>query len=458
MGIPYQLGVPIQVIEPGHVGGGVHTWHEGTEVFEFEAQKPGALELKAEVDPDPEIPEGDGPPTKIARFRVIVPTATAIVWDNPAGPLPWERVLLRGEDLAFRIEVSPLQPPMTDMVDGPCSVRMATKGALAAQQGTKPGGVDVPLGPQNARVDTATNSVLAETRGADLVRLGLVPAQTQDGIDEFTSTDLVSNPAQSSYRDSDGFEAQEARFGVTQRGKARSGMNNRDGDMQAVPPEASCDESFLQAAGAELVEVDLGGIKSEPRLVENQADVLYFSGHGHHATGGIAIAANAVSRSNEFTPANAAGHWTHELSTAIFAGCAVLDIKNYNNNPFSWLSGPNASPGEQWIGSGPKLFLGYNWIAPIDAATGDPDYTRKIVIRYLQLRSQGAPEPLAWVKANARAVQQGTMHTDPAGRPLNACVIDLRAQPQQYWFVRATPDPATPGSYTYSIEVRNPPW
>ena len=71
-GAVYSLGSPISVLETGHVGCGVHTWHQGWEHFGLKPLKPGSLVLEAVVDPDPEFPEGDGQPTKRAKIHIHV--------------------------------------------------------------------------------------------------------------------------------------------------------------------------------------------------------------------------------------------------------------------------------------------------------------------------------------------------------------------------------------------------
>jgi len=71
-GLPYTIGSAIQVVEAGHLGCGVHTWHDGSELFEVYPMKGGTVTLRVEVDPDPE-PEGDGPPRRTAQITIQVP-------------------------------------------------------------------------------------------------------------------------------------------------------------------------------------------------------------------------------------------------------------------------------------------------------------------------------------------------------------------------------------------------
>jgi hypothetical protein len=71
-GQPYTLGTQIPVVEPGHEGGGVHDWHSGSVALSIYGKKVGTLVVEAEVDPDPEVPEGDGRPFKNAEITINV--------------------------------------------------------------------------------------------------------------------------------------------------------------------------------------------------------------------------------------------------------------------------------------------------------------------------------------------------------------------------------------------------
>ena len=64
-------GTKRDIIERGHSGCGIHTWHWGTETYKFTGVKPGKVVLQAEVDPDPDD-GGDGPPVLSPPFTVYV--------------------------------------------------------------------------------------------------------------------------------------------------------------------------------------------------------------------------------------------------------------------------------------------------------------------------------------------------------------------------------------------------
>lgn len=71
-GSNYAYGTPIHVVQHGHSGCGVHTWHGGTESIVLKLMEPGQVTLKVSVDPLPE-PEGDGEPRESVYIVVDIP-------------------------------------------------------------------------------------------------------------------------------------------------------------------------------------------------------------------------------------------------------------------------------------------------------------------------------------------------------------------------------------------------
>jgi hypothetical protein len=126
-------------------------------------------------------------------------------------------------------------------------------------------------------------------------------------------------------------------------------------------------------------------IFSEKRQVMNQADCLYFSGHGNHYNNSI---------QGGFKPSDAAGYWKKDIDVAIIAGCSVLDINDYNGN----YGGAEHlfSPGKAWEQTGPGVLLGYAYIAPGDAG-GAP---ARIMNSWVSNRGT-LGDVNAWMKANA---------------------------------------------------------
>jgi hypothetical protein len=126
----------------------------------------------------------------------------------------------------------------------------------------------------------------------------------------------------------------------------------------------------------------------------NQADYFYYSGHGNHSSGALTVG----------SPAAAAGYWNQDLDCVIIAGCAVLDINDYNNNYTG--SDHSVSPGKMWEPLGPSVLLGYNYYAPNDLQN-----TAGIISSWISNRgAQG--DVTAWMNAN----------DNPNGR--NACAIE----------------------------------
>ena len=111
----------------------------------------------------------------------------------------------------------------------------------------------------------------------------------------------------------------------------------------------------------DYVEARLAGATVGPRAtLEDQVDVLYYSGHGHSGTGKLNV------YSGEVGPTDV--RWKKGLQIAILAGCSGLDINNYNGNTLE--PGAN-SPGKAWAKTGPNYLLGYNYRAPLDNQGSD---------------------------------------------------------------------------------------
>lgn len=183
-------------------------------------------------------------------------------------------------------------------------------------------------------------------------------------------------------------------------------------------------------------------------LFQDQADVLYFSGHGlPNACIPISLY-DPDAQTNDIRPIEdilLPGHWLKDLDTAIIAACSVLDIDNVNgsfNHP-DYFPYRSLERGRLWMQTGPELLLGYHWKAPLDDNGGsDPLFTAKIVTRYFELLSQGESEPLAWIRANSQYA------TDPESRPWNACAIDMRGAESTYYYWRKIP-----GGYDIAVET-----
>ena len=204
-----------------------------------------------------------------------------------------------------------------------------------------------------------------------------------DGLCNFDEFQLGCDPNDV---DSDG-------DGVSDCQEICNGSNPADGSDKGIPS--------ADFPNRGLTSVTYAGVRSSCRQIINQADYFYYSGHGNHRWGMV----------DDFEPSAVSDYWQRDLNCAIFAGCSVLDINDYNNNFLNsdgvWdPENHSASPGKLWEAKGPNVLLGYNYYAPQDE-TGAPE---RIIRSWLNLRlTMGDAE--AWMKAN----------DNMNGR--NACVI-----------------------------------
>lgn len=210
------------------------------------------------------------------------------------------------------------------------------------------------------------------------------------------------------------WERREAAAGGTQLGRAARLKPSEKASRSyrsTIPPITSA----IQAAGFEDLIVERQSLKAWTR-VKNQAHSLYVSSHG--LTSGDLFADDAITG----VPASSVQPtWSNgNLDLAIFAGCSVLDIGNFNGwtNP-----GAGASPGLQWKSAGRPassgrpgcIFLGYNATAPLgnvyEPAGSLHGDTRILGFYYDQLGQQSNPassesKALAWLLANAGMEQR----------------------------------------------------
>ncbi len=307
--------------------------------------------------------------------------------------LPWESVILRNTDLRFTLT---LNNPIEAITDFPCTIQARTYSAASDPEDWK----TIPIDSNDVLHTTGTEIRMIVT-GSEVISLGLLASAAGDAVDEFTSADRIAEPADSNHNDGNKFDTDFAAAGKTRRGKARD-----DGDIAANPPESAVNKEFMAAGGVRFLEIRVGATKSKIRQLQDQADWLYYSGHGVHTSGKLSGA--------DFLPSDAQGKWNQDLETVIFAGCSVLDIKDYNNRYPG--ADHTASPGEKWIGTGPTRFLGYCFTAPIDAQGGNPNATATIVHDWFT----NGKTPVSWINANDKEIGY------------NACAIDLTTNPWEY--------------------------
>lgn len=326
------------------------------------------------------------------------PVVTKIILCDPdaascseATAMAWERVVLRGEKLRVVAKATGGDTTKADQINLTVSTSV-----------TKPGGVSILL----TETGAATGTYFGQMTSGEVENL--MPTKGSDGVNEFASADVTTaTPDSSNYNDSAQFDADMAADGRQPRGQARDAGNELFGQ-----PAAS--RSFYQAAGIEYLRVctkDQGVCTR--RMIQNQADFFYYSGHGHHEDGSI-----ETDQGVRVTPDEIGEFWKDDLSVAIFAGCAVIDV----------LRSPK--PGKLWATKGPKILLGYHDAAPFDASGGDADFTKKIIEKWHDNLTKGAVE--AWREANVITGILGC-----AGVTTNASAIDRSKGPGNvifgYW-------------------------
>ncbi len=189
-------------------------------------------------------------------------------------------------------------------------------------------------------------------------------------------------------------------------------------------------ESAFQAAGYEILQVDLpgvtgpGGAELAARMrVRNQAAWMYYSGHGEAGFNILALRPGTIRPGKFIGDLGTADapitlkpiHWQENLRGFIIAGCGVLYMHNYNQ----WYDKDALPPncGVVWDhvfgnpGRRAQLF-GYNQAAPIG-----PIIDTRIVRQFLTT----SMEPRNWLEANA------------PNTPLDgACAIDAN----YYYFIK----------------------
>ena len=295
--------------------------------------------------------------------------------DDEAWPeIDESRVLLDDENLRIRIKISPAIPNLNL-----CQLIMGSN-VVVSTSGSCIEGIKIPIASADFCVyDTYSEIKITKSR-SQLIALGLLPSQDEDGVDELASYDVgkLDGNEGSDLTDCFAFEQMSKAY----RGRA---SNEPTLTLNSNPPNSKLSESFFKAAGAETLAVSYGGVRSRKRQIMNQADYFYYSGHGHHQSGMV----------DDFEPSVVSDYWKKDLNCVIFAGCSVLDINDYNNNFILDPEDHIASPGKLWETTGPNVLLGYNYYAPQDA-TGIPEI---IVQEWINFR-QTMGDVDAWMNAN----------------------------------------------------------
>ncbi len=144
--------------------------------------------------------------------------------------------------------------------------------------------------------------------------------------------------------------------------------NKENVDLDSSPPQSKPHKTFLQAAGCEVLEVSFGAIKMK-RMIMNQAEVFYFSGHGLDGNGETGPLFQ-IGLGEDVFASDLLDYWDKGLNMLIVAGCSIVNINNWV--PFPAYSpptiGPHAGyyPGLYMNNIGPRFILGYWASAPTD--------------------------------------------------------------------------------------------
>ena len=258
--------------------------------------------------------------------------------------------------------------------------------------GTCPAGVSVPIPDDATFVNLSGRSEMriSKTR-QQLKALGLLPSQDEDGVNEMAVYDVgsIAGIDGSNLSDSNAFLA----LGAAERGVATGEPSQM---LTSDPPRASLSESFLRAAGCEIMVVTYGGLESNKRQIMNQADILYYSGHGFHK----------IALLDDYGPSVFTNRWNRDLNCLVVSGCSILDVNDYNNNFALDPEDHVASPGKLWENVGPNVMLGYNYYAPAD----DGGVPARVAHAWVMRRGL-LGDVDAWMEANA------------VNRAWNACAI-----------------------------------
>ena len=322
------------------------------------------------------------PPTPVQplAIEIVIADYDSAQWDA----LPEGKVILSDKETRIKVTITPIispnPVPYFDFLGNSLTLKTSK---------TMPTGVQIPISTANTTYSLKGNSfeIRKTLSGTELKSLGLLP-QNNSGTFSKAWLDTGSDNPSSDSNLSDGlaFETLNA---------VSRGRSTNYGTLEDVPPNSPLHVSFFQAAGVEIITAECVRAKSKPRQLMNQADVFYYSGHGTHASG-------AVTYGN---PTSVQPYWNQNLKVAIFAGCSVLDINDYNNN-----FGNKSSPGKLWEPVGPSVLLGYNYYAPTDLQN-----SAQIISNWIATRgTQG--DVNAWMNANDNS----------NGR--NACAIEKNLQ------------------------------
>lgn len=344
-------------------------------------------------------------------------------WSDAWYELPWGSVILQGDDLRVVARLSAAVSSVPGFAeDATLLVKRFSIDTHGATNRVLE--LHVPVTTENA-VLAAPREIRITVPAMDLQNSGLVSSE-EDGIDnEYCSADsshlVTPPPNRSGRRDSDRFDADLAAMGGAPRGRARGRGND-----EVISPEGEMTQTFLKAAGAALFYVEVDGVRSPMRQIQDQCDIFYISGHARYSENCFyASELSEPSWGDELKPEDVRPHW-RDVDVVIFATCSILDIGDYNSNFHG-----TRSPGKRWATTGAEWYLGYNYLSPSDSQDEDRDAMSDIVHAWHTNAQAGMGMEEAWRAANFQAL-------NPRGKRIgsNACVIHVPRDGAEsvYWF------------------------
>ncbi len=349
---------------------------------------------------------------------------------NDADELKEPQVILFTETTRLRIKVEMKLDTLAQVLAIPEFQKLKFK-----THGTKPDGADLALTAANCTfVGNATGFELHVEQTRDQLKtLGVLPQAEQDGVKEIAWFDLVKDPTQSNLSDSQALEAGNSNVPE----KDKRGRSYKEAKIK-TNGDRPIDKTFVMAGGAQLITAEFAGAPSEKRQLADQADVFYISGHGHYGNGKLEVGhydnqGNFVVPSDPVPAEDLLGaadmKWDKDAEVVIVGGCSVFGIQtrkfrfpSMNRKDRALFDdnypGNDPSPGEVWEFVQPKVKLGYCFTAPTDVQG-----SAAIASTFQALVTAGQDPVAAWGAAN-----NGTVG-------VNACAIDTRTSPHQYWYL-----------------------
>jgi protocatechuate 3,4-dioxygenase beta subunit len=263
---------------------------------------------------------------------------------------------------------------------------------------------------QSGRVETIPLQYDSTVDGTHIY--GIKASGFVDPFDDLTVAAVVYEEEVFDYEVAEDFME---KLGVPE--ERRLGIAWGDGDEAQNRPPATMD--YMRAAGYETVRVemvDYPSASSDEFFAQNQADVLFYLGHGRHDDNYLYLEGIY----SQARPEDIGDAW-NDVETVVFFGCSVLDINDMND----WWGNKN-SPGKKWIDEvpGPEVWLGFQHYAPV---VGDPDEQGEEA-------AYGLAEEYAGGEGWVDAWRNATRFSLERPRFVGAVAIDLDPEECSYYY------------------------